>query len=202
MDEPLETEVKFHLPDSQAIRKKLSDQGAEFLGRVFESNSLWDNEHGDVAGRGGLLRLRRDGACRLTAKLAPENADPDYKVCREWEVVVSDHSGMEAILRAVGFSPGRCYEKERETWLAGKIHVTLDRMPFGWFAELEGEKDEIKSLAALLGFSWERRIILTYMKMFAIIKKGEALGANDLTFALLEGVEIPLEKYLPLFEAG
>lgn len=202
MDEPIETEVKFHVADPEGLRHRLSAMGAEFLGGVFESNTIWDNGHGDLASRGGLLRLRRDGSCRLTAKLPPENPCTDFKVSREWEATVSDFSAMEGILRAIGFSPRRSYEKERETWLLEKIHVTLDRLPFGWFAELEGEGDGIRSMADMLGFSWESRIIITYMKMFEIIKSGEGLAASDPTFDLMKGLSVPLEKYLPVFEAG
>ncbi|MBI5845666.1 MAG: class IV adenylate cyclase [Deltaproteobacteria bacterium] len=202
MNEFIEAEVKFHLTDPQKLRDGLVACGAEFLGRAFETNAIWDNEQDEMAARGGLLRLRRDGSCRLTAKLPPENADADFKVSREWEVTVSDFTAMEAILRALGFSPKRRYEKERETWLIGKVHVTLDRMPFGWFAELEGERDEIRSLAARLGFSWERRIILTYMRMFEIIRSGEGLSATEPTFDLMKGVSVPIERYLPAFEAG
>lgn len=202
MDEAVETEVKFHLADPENLRLRLHGLGADFLGKVFESNTIWDNGQKDVAARGGLLRLRTDGKIRLTAKLPPETQNLDFKVSREWEVTVSDRAGMESILRAVGFSPVKTYEKERETWLAGKVHVTLDRMPFGRFAELEGGGLEIRELAAMLGFSWERRIILTYMKMFEMIKEGEGLSAAEPTFALFEGVSVPLEKYLPAFESG
>lgn len=202
MDEPIETEVKFHVADPKGLRDRLAARGAEFSGRVFESNTIWDNGNGDLASRGGLLRLRRDGSCRLTAKLPPENPGSNFKVSREWEVMVSDFRATEGILRAIGFSPKRRYEKERETWLLETIHVTLDRLPFGWFAELEGDGDGIRSLAALLGFSWERRIIITYMKMFEILKNGEGLAATDPTFGLMAGVSVPLDKYLPAFEAG
>lgn len=202
MEDQVETEVKFHVNDPGELRRRLSDIGAGFCGKVFESNIIWDNEHGDVAAKNGLLRLRSDGETRLTAKLPPVEAGSEFKVSREWEVTVSDHGLMEAILRAVGFSPVKAYEKERETWLAGKTHVTVDRMPFGFFAELEGEGAEIRGLAARLGFSWDRRIIITYMKMFEIIKKGEGLVIAEPTFALFEGIAVPIQKYLPLFEAG
>ena len=202
MDDPIEIEVKFHIDDLDDLRKRLIACGAEFLGRVFESNTIWDNERDEMASRGGLLRLRQDGGCRLTVKLPPEKADANFKVYREWEVAVSDFSAMDAILRAIGFSPKRRYEKERETWLLKGVHVTLDTMPFGLFAEFEGKRDDIPALAQALGFSWESRIILNYMQMFAIIKEGEGLAAPEPTFALFDGVSVPLEKYLPLFEVG
>ena len=201
-DEALEIEVKFHAADPGALRARLAALGAELLGSVFEVNVLYDDALDSLSQRGGLLRLRRDGACRLTAKLPPENADRRFKVMREWEVTVSDASAMENILAALGFCPRRRYEKERETWLLGGAHVTVDRLGFGFFVEIEGRAAEIPRVAALLGFSWERRIIRNYLEIFAAIKKGEGWSAQDPTFALLDGLSVDIEKYLPLLEQG
>lgn len=42
MNNQLETEVKFHAANPEGTRERLSGLGAEFMGRVFETNAIWD----------------------------------------------------------------------------------------------------------------------------------------------------------------
>jgi adenylate cyclase class IV len=68
---PVETEVKFHLPDPPAVRTRLLSLGARSLGRSHERNIRFENEAKGLRRAGNLLRLRRDRKSTLTYKCAP-----------------------------------------------------------------------------------------------------------------------------------
>ena len=58
---------------------------------------------------------------------------------------------MDAILRALGFSPAFVYEKFRAEWSDGEGHVVLDHTPIGDVAEIEGKSRWIDRIARELG---------------------------------------------------
>ena len=67
------------------------------------------------------------------------------------ETGVSDGHQMDAILRALGYSPAFVYEKFRAEWSDGEGHVVLDRTPIGNVAEIEGKSRWIDRIARELG---------------------------------------------------
>ena len=200
--EHLEIEVKFHVLDLNRMRRRLMENGAQARGRVFEANTLWDTPEKDLARQGSVLRLRQDAGCRLTLKSRVPAADPRFKTHRELETVVQDCRIMEGILSGMGFCPTHCYEKYRETFALPDVQAVLDETPYGVFLELEGGKESIMEVARRLELDWSRRIVLSYLEMFAILKKEEALDFSDATFSSFSGRKVSLAKYLPRFEAG
>ncbi|OQX22141.1 MAG: hypothetical protein BWK80_31225 [Desulfobacteraceae bacterium IS3] len=73
----LEIEVKFYIADNmQQIREHILALGAKPLGRVFESNILFEDETRSLRKKNCLLRLRKDSKTKLTFKSSPIAADP------------------------------------------------------------------------------------------------------------------------------
>ncbi len=58
---------------------------------------------------------------------------------------------MDAILRALGFSPTFRYEKYRAEWSDGTGHAVIDETPIGNFGELEGPARWIDRTAQAAG---------------------------------------------------
>jgi adenylate cyclase class 2 len=180
---PLEIEVKFLIEDRRQALKKILALGAVSEGRVFESNVRFDDREDSLMRQGALLRLRRDTRAILTHKSKPARPDGRFKVYNEREVEVSDFAAMQQILESLGFHPRQIYEKWRETFKLDHAHLCLDEMPFGVFLEIEADPDEIQGIAAALGLAWRRRILMTYLQIFASLKEALALPFSDLTFA-------------------
>ena len=128
--EHLEIEIKFHLPDAGAMRRIILERGATRLGRVFETNIRFEDQHNRLFQERSLLRLRKDTKARLTFKSEPDFIDPDYKVLKELEVEVSDFSTMTKILKAIGFHEAQVYEKWRETFSWNGVTLLIDTMPY------------------------------------------------------------------------
>ena len=198
----LEIEVKFFLADMEIVRHQLQKAGARSTGRVFETNLCFDNPSHDLLRNKSLLRLRRDGRTTLTYKAQPAGTDSEFKVIEEREVAVSDFETMLGILQGLGFHQEQVYEKYRETFTLGSAKICMDSMPFGDFLEIEGPKEDIRNLARILDLPWQRRILWNYRSMFLAIKERLDLGFSDITFDNFHGVDLDIETFLPLFEAG
>lgn len=187
---PLEIEVKFYLgPEETAGREILSHieaMGGRSGGKVFERNIRFEDSGHSLLKRKSLLRLRQDQGTRLTFKCeSAKTTDRDrnnFKIFEELEVDVSDFSTMVRILGALGYHPAQVYEKWRKTIAVGDSHLCMDTMPFGEFLEIEGDRDEIPELAVRIGLDWDRRILETYLGIFAQLKQALALPFSDVTF--------------------
>jgi adenylate cyclase class 2 len=194
---PLEIEVKFLVPGQIDLTRRLKAMGAVSRGRVFESNAVFDDRQGRLAGRGQLLRLRRDQRCRLTFKAPVPGADPGYKVREETELEISDIDAMAKVLRVLGFDQVFAYEKWRETFVLERAHICLDTMPFGDFVEIEADQQAIGPIAQALGLDWVDRIVLNYHQIFAILRAQLNLAFTDITFANFAGHPVDLSALLP-----
>jgi adenylate cyclase, class 2 len=141
---PTEIEKKYRLTAERAesLRARVRELAGEASrGTEFEENTIYAG-----AGLGpGLraLRLRRvEGRAVLTLKERQPSSEA-IKRQRELETEVADAEATDAILRALGYAPALVYEKRRETWQLGVAEVVLDELPFGWYAEIEGDADAI-----------------------------------------------------------
>jgi adenylate cyclase class 2 len=199
---PIETEVKFHLVDPPAMRARLIDLGALSSGRTLERNVCFDTEAHDLRRHKSLLRLRQDRRVTLTFKSPPAETDPGFKQLVELEVEVGDFEAMRRILHAVGFRPQHAYEKQRETLRLGRTAFCVDTLPYGDFLEIEGPRGEIRDCAGRLGVDWDRRILLTYLEIFAIVKSRLGLNCEDATFDNFNGIDVCLADCLPMMETG
>ncbi|NDY57083.1 class IV adenylate cyclase [Desulfovibrio sulfodismutans] len=196
---PLEIELKFPVAGFSALRQALAEACAVPEPVVFEQNIVFDApapDAGPAAGTvafgrlraaGILLRLRRNSpggqaaaSGVVTVKLpAPGQAPAGYKVRQELETRVEDFSAMEAILHGLGYAEALRYEKVRQIWTLGGLHVCLDRLPFGRFVELEGGPDDITAWAARLGLDPASARTATYHDLHLEHLDALGLGATD-----------------------
>ena len=199
----LEIEVKFYVPDIDAIRARIRSLGAEPKGDGFETNIRFDDEEMRLTRGKKLLRLRQDTRCRLTVKSPPDDpgdADTEFKIFRELEVDVSDSQTMIAILEQLGFYPRQVYEKQRETYFFNHTELCLDTLPFGHFLEIEGGKDDIRKATEAIGLNWEKRITANYLSMFASLQQQLNLPFEDVTFENFKKVEIDKSRVHKILE--
>ena len=193
----LEVEVKFLVSDLDGLRRRLLDAGAEQVrSRLYEKNVRFDTPTETLRDRFQLLRLRQDDRVRLTFKGPAEDAGSEAKVREEIEVEVADFETMSAILTKVGFVDHQVYEKYRETFRLGEVEAVLDEMPFGDFAELEGEETAIRAAAKELGLNWEERILTNYLTLFDMLRERHELPFDDLTFAHFSDVDVTVATLL------
>ncbi|MCA1629449.1 MAG: class IV adenylate cyclase [Acidobacteria bacterium] len=158
----MEIEKKYRLtPDAaEQLRRRLRELGADGRGVEFEENTLYAGANLEPGRKN--LRLRRvNGRAVLTLKERQPSADA-VKLQREDETGVGDADTIDRILRALGYAPALVYEKRRETWRLDGVEVVIDELPFGWFAEIEGERDAILRAEGKLGLEGATAELRTY----------------------------------------
>src|ERR1035437_143611 len=116
MATPQEVEIKFLVSDLKALEQKLRALGfREVTPSTHEINTLFDLPGQKLRRKGELLRLRNYGGDgKLTHKAKVKLGS--HKSGGELETGVSDGKQMDAILRALGYSPSFVYEKFRAEW--------------------------------------------------------------------------------------
>lgn len=178
---PDEVEVKFLVPDPDSLERMLRDLGfQQKTASTFERNTLYDT--GDkLRAKGEILRLRQYGEkWKLTHKA--KGSAGRHKIRAESETAVSSGEEMDAILRALGFTPSFVYEKYRAEWSDGQGEVVVDRTPIGNLAELEGTPDWIDAIAGKLGITESQYITKSYGQLFEEWREGWGSKARNMTF--------------------
>jgi adenylate cyclase class 2 len=193
-DKGKEIEVKFYLSDAPRFFQRLEALGAGCQQpRVYEANLRFDTPDRQLSRSLRALRLRMDTAARMTYK-GPPLEDAGARLRQELEFTVSDFDTARSLLEALGYQVVVMYEKYRTTYRLDELVITLDEMPFGIFAEIEGPGGEaIQEAARQLGLDWEQRILDSYLVLFDRLKVRLGLTFNDLSFENFQGLVIPPE---------
>ncbi len=170
----VELECKLRSPPPGPLREKLRAGGAVYIGRVLETNHLYDRADGSLRHSGRGLRIRSnevlDGPTvppSLTFK-GPRTAS-SFKRREEIEVEIGDPGAMGDLLAALGYVDAVGFEKLRESWRLGDCRIELDELPaLGSFVEVEGpDEGAIHSVLEKLGLSAADVIDTSYVAMVA-----------------------------------
>ena len=182
-----EIEIKFRVREPRALTRQLRAAGFRLITRrTHEMNTLYDLPGQVLRKRKQLLRLRKYGSVwTLTHKSGAVRGRHSSRV--ELETQVTDGNRMDAILRALGYSPSFRYEKFRAEWLDGKStdskgHVVIDETPIGNFCEIEGPPRWIDATAKQLGVTPADYITKNYATLFAEWKLETRNSAHEMTF--------------------
>ncbi|HKD84463.1 MAG TPA: class IV adenylate cyclase [Terriglobales bacterium] len=182
MAAPREVEVKFLVSDLKVLEKKLRENGFRCeTPSTHEVNTLYDLPGQKLRRRGELLRLRCYGdEWTLTHKTKGKIGR--HKSRGELETGLADGKAMDAMLRALGYSPSFAYEKYRAEWSDDEGKVTLDRTPIGNLAEIEGKARWIDRTARALGIASNEYITKSYAELFFEWKRKSKCKAKNMTF--------------------
>lgn len=188
-----ELETKYHLANLAALRARLENLGAECIQpRTFEVNLRFDTHAGDLTRTYQVLRLRRDTAAHMTYK-GPAEDRGGARLRREIEFEVGDFEAACRLLEALGYHVTVRYEKYRTTYRLQDVLITLDELPYGDFAELEGPTPEhIRAVNDLLSLRWEARLSESYLGLFERARALSGWPFHDLVFSHFEGMTAPL----------
>ena len=167
-----EIEAKLRVTAHAPVRERLRSSGAVHLGRVLETNLIFDRPDGSLRARGCGLRIRTSAdtatgkQChRLTLK-GPVGRG-EFKSREELEVEIGDADVAADILQQLGFVRVLSYQKRRESWRVGECRVELDEPPhIGLFVEIEGPDEvAIRVVRDRLGLSDAVHEKASYVRM-------------------------------------
>jgi len=187
----LETEVKFYLTKPEAFLEHVITCGAQLTQeRVFEKNLRLDFPDHSLTKAGRVLRIRQDAEIHLTYK-DPGDIIEGVLSRREIEFTADDFETARRFFEALGYEVFTAYEKYRQTYDLGVLHITLDEMPFGTFTEIEGDSPVlIQAAADLLRLDWSKRINTSYLALFDKLKRNLALTIKELSFENFKDLSI------------
>lgn len=182
-----EIEIKFRVRHLRNLRRQLRAAGFRLkTRRTHEMNTLYDFPGGVLRKRRELLRLRQYGPqWNLTHKSQGKKGRHSSRI--ELETSVGDGRKMDAILRALGYTPSFRYEKFRAEWTDGKGQVVVDETPIGNFCEIEGASRWIDATAKKLGVNAADYITKNYATLFAEWKRKTKSRAREMTFRAIRG---------------
>jgi adenylate cyclase class 2 len=187
-----EHEVKFFIRDLGNLNNRLDNLGAVLIQpRTYEYNLRFDNAAGELTRTFQVLRLRKDTAVRLTYK-GPGEIIGGVQSRAEIEFTVDDFDSAQKFFQALGYQVSMIYEKYRTIYqLNENVLVTLDEMPYGDFAEIEGpDAPSILGTALQLSLDLNARILTSYAAIFESLRRKFGLNFRDLTFENFEGLNI------------
>jgi adenylate cyclase class 2 len=189
-----ELEVKFHISDLGALEQRLQTLGAPCSQlRTYEINLRFDTPDLALTRSLQVLRLRQDTQARLTYK-GPGRDESGVRLRREIEFIVSDFDQARGLIEALGYQVSMLYEKYRAVYELGEVHVTLDEMPFGAFAELEGpDPASIQATASRLDLDWQARVLDSYTALFDSLREKLGFTFRDLSFDNFKSLHTPLD---------
>src|SRR5689334_8822557 len=147
----IEIEKKYRLTREQysKLNADLRASGAMEEGEEFEENILYAG--GSLDSSRQVLRLRRVGGRAILTYKEQVTSSAAIRHNREDETVVENSAALSDILDALGFRPSLVYEKRRATWHWLDAEIAVDELPFGYFAEIEGEEKAIEEVEERLG---------------------------------------------------
>lgn len=143
----IEREVKIRVADFSRLLPCLEAMGAIFAGSEEETNRMLDTAEGALTRRHHVLRVRSAAASTITWKGAAADHDPQgHKTREELEVEFAAEGTEEllSLLARLGYAEVLRYAKRRDTWKWQGAEITLDRLEFGNFVEIEGEAGVIQ----------------------------------------------------------
>ena len=189
-----ELEIKLYISNLPAIEQRLKELGAsQTKPRLHEFNLRFDNQDGELTNTAQILRLRRDNVARITYKSPGEIVDGVY-TRREIEFTVSDFDAARSFFEALGYQVNVIYEKYRTTYEHKGTEITLDEMPYGDFAEIEGQDAQgIHSVAKDLGVNRKASIPKNYTELFEHLRTELGFTFRDLTFENFANLEVTPE---------
>ena len=188
----LEIEVKFYLHDHERLERRLRELGAEIaVPRGHEINLRFDTPNRDLSSSARVLRLRQDSAAIITYK-GPAQTGQGVSARTEIEIRVDDFSAARRLLEALGYRVIAFYEKYRAIYRLDGLDVTLDELPYGAFAEIEGpDAPAIQAAAQRLGLRWAARSLDSYLGLFARLCAARGIDpATPLSFDALAGMTL------------
>ena len=186
-----ELEIKVYISDLPALKEQIEALGGRLVKpRQHEYNLRFDTKDRQLTKTAQVLRLRQDSAAKLTYK-GPGEMVNGVRLRKEIEFTISDFDTAKNFFEALGYQVSVIYEKFRTTYELGGVEVTLDEMPYGDFAEIEGQDIQlINSVAEQLGIDRAASISASYTVLFENLRTQLGLNFRDLTFENFENLEL------------
>ncbi len=156
-----EIEIKFKIENNNDIRNKLLELDGipqepykQTTYGFFANNSIE---------KGIFPRIRDEhGKIIFTVKVKAKKKT-DYFERKEYSMEILNIDDGVEIMKSMGYDHVRIFEKTREEWKFKEVEVVLDKLYFGTYIEIEGQKMKIEKMVKKLGLENKERINKAYL---------------------------------------
>lgn len=190
----LEIEAKMRVAEVEAVRQRLNDASATYVGRMFEDNIFLDDPKRSLSSSDRGLRLRRvswpedNREPRIELTFKGPRQEGTFKSRREIELLISDADQMLALFEELGYQQTLRFQKRRERWRLDEATVELDELPhLGSFVEIEAP-DEATVLTARTALVLDEKPIIkssyasllqTYLNEHGLIERAVRFDTQE-----------------------
>jgi len=176
----IETEIKIKIDDLKKFQVKFNEFGGKKSSWAFERTYGFFTPNRTNIEEGIFPRVKVvDGLATMGVKVKTGNGK--YFERKEYETKCEEKSGIE-MMKVFGYTEVIIFEKLRQKWVFDNVEVCLDRLPFGNYIEIEGEKKNIEKMVKLLKLEKSQRITVAYLVLFDEWKKINNSIAKDAIF--------------------
>lgn len=154
-----EIEATFLEVDHEALRRKLSELGAELVApERLMRRTMFDYPDLRLDKRAAWIRVRDEGE-KVTISYKQRHAET-IDGMQEIELQVQSYDEACAFFKAIDLVVKSVQETKRENWRYKGCEVSLDTWPhIPPYAEVEGNSQEdVQSVSEELGFSWSEAL--------------------------------------------
>ncbi len=164
-----EIEVKFKLNKLKDIKEKLINLGSYFEKPYKQTTYSFFSK--TSIEQGIFPRIRDEkGEIVLTVKVKTKKQN-NYFERNEYSVKIQSLKHGKAVLKALGFNKIKTFEKVRQETEFLNTKISLDKLYFGDFIEIEGKKKHIENVINILGLNSKERITKAYLALEEEYKK-------------------------------
>ena len=181
-----EIEVKLLVSDFSDLAEKIRAAGGVLLQpEFFQRTVRFDTPEQSLKSNKTFLRVRSGDQNVITLKRRIDGGELEakgFKEREELETEIGDIEKVRQIINILGFTREWIMEKYRTDYRLGEVIISLDRLPFGIFVEVEGEPTDIEMAIQKLGLTEVARSIETYWGLFDEYKKKHNLSGENIVF--------------------
>ena len=162
-----ETEIKVKIEDAGDFCRRLSLLNPGVLSkRHFEDNHLLDFPDRRMRSQQCLVRIRfAEGRGIFTYK-GPPRPEGIFKTREELETELSNGAILLEALERIGMCVCFRYQKYRQEFAVGDIHVAVDETPIGNYVEFEGPEDGILRITLRMGIPESQFLRSSYYSLY------------------------------------
>jgi len=178
-----EIEIKLKIDNLEELEHLINQAGAVLVHpEVLQRTIRFDTPEQDLEKKGVFLRVRTGEKSIMTVKKKIDKTETRYFERNEWETEISDSKMAEEMLKNLGFEKILIMEKYRKTYSLDGVWLSIDRLPFGNFIEIEGAKDDIDRMVELLKLKTAVPITVTYWDLHDEYNREHHLTEENIVF--------------------
>lgn len=165
----IEVKFEFKIPSNKIIEKIISDLKMKRIVKTFQRTHRLDTPTQKLRKQGIFMRTREEskGSDTMTIKIKDlKKKRNKYFEREEYEIEIPNAKEMAEMLKIVGFSRERILEKFRVIFQKKNLIISVDKLPFGNFIEIEGTSDKIEKAIKKLGLDNKYKITDAYWVLY------------------------------------